>query len=111
VIRQDNIFEIVNIVQTHHDGTGEGVQESVDAIRDLLESLGAPLQRERVARVTSGRSTLDQVRDYLPRNFTADVSESGEIEIRGYDTHGWTLDGYVIPRLASGLIAAREVAK
>lgn len=29
--------------------------------------------------------------------------------IQGEDVAGWTLDGYVIPRLASGLIHANEV--
>lgn len=29
--------------------------------------------------------------------------------IKGEDDHGWTLDGYVIPRLGSGLIWAREI--
>jgi hypothetical protein len=30
--------------------------------------------------------------------------------IEGEDNAGWTLDGYVIPRLASGLIFAKEVS-
>lgn len=29
--------------------------------------------------------------------------------IEGRDAHGWTLDGYVIPRYASGLIFAEEI--
>jgi hypothetical protein len=29
--------------------------------------------------------------------------------IEGRDSHGWTLDGYVIPRYASGLIWCEEI--
>lgn len=29
--------------------------------------------------------------------------------IEGEDSHGWTLDGYVIPRYASGLIGCEEI--
>ena len=52
----------------------------------------------------------DAVRNYLPRNYTVGVERS-EVVIRGYDDHGWTLDGYVIPRLLSGLYAARETVE
>jgi hypothetical protein len=56
---------------------------------------------------------LARVRNYLPRNFvaflSADGGELGAVRISGYDNAGWTLQGYVIPRLASGLIFAEEV--
>jgi hypothetical protein len=55
-----------------------------------------------------GHADLDAVRRYLPSNYTAD-SDGGSIWIHGQDSLGWTLDGYVIPRLASGLYFAREV--
>lgn len=49
------------------------------------------------------------VKDYLPSNYrVAQVTHKGII-IEGEDDHGWTLDGYVIPRLSSGLIVAREI--
>jgi len=53
---------------------------------------------------------IDTVRAYLPSNYTArpDDDETGII-IEGTDNAGWTLDGYVIPRLASGMIFAMEV--
>lgn len=63
----------------------------------------------RYARVIGGLgASLDTVRDYLPSNYTATEDADG-ILISGKDSHGWTLDGYVIPRLGSGLIAAKEV--
>jgi hypothetical protein len=53
---------------------------------------------------------LHRVGVYLPSNYMAQWSANGnDIEIVGHDNAGWTLDGYVIPRLASGLITATEV--
>ncbi len=51
------------------------------------------------------------VAPYLPWNFEAvDACPDGCCTlIQGRDRDGWTLDGYVIPRLASGLITAREL--
>jgi hypothetical protein len=54
------------------------------------------------------KDILQHVQDYLPSNYNAHDLD-GAIIISGYDSHGWTLDGYVIPRLSSGLIPAREL--
>jgi len=59
----------------------------------------------RRAIVTGGADSLEQVQRYMPDNYTARVV----IIIEGEDDHGWTLDDYVIPRLASGLIWAEEL--
>ena len=53
---------------------------------------------------------LNNVRDYLPSNFIA-VGFTDDIRVVGFDNAGWTLDGYVIPRLASGLIPAEEIER
>jgi hypothetical protein len=77
----------------------------------------------------SGARRREEVAAYLPANFAV-LGEGAESKqygwdgtskpiirtttfyvIGGYDDHGWTLDGYVIPRLASGLIGAREVSE
>lgn len=50
---------------------------------------------------------LETVLRYLPGNYTAAEQAPGHVVITGNDLAGWTLDGYVIPRLASGLHAAR----
>jgi hypothetical protein len=64
---------------------------------------------DRHARIENmGHTDLERVRRYLPANYIAD-SDGGSIFIHGYDNAGWTLDGYVIPRLASGLIRAEEI--
>jgi hypothetical protein len=58
-----------------------------------------------------GAEDIEMVRSYLPSNYSANVgpAEDPRIRIVGEDDHGWTLDGYVIPRLRSGLIAVRCV--
>lgn len=61
----------------------------------------------RIAKV-NGMTDLARVNAYLPDNYGA-VEVMDSILIVGYDSAGWTLDGYVVPRLASGLIWAEEV--
>jgi len=65
----------------------------------------------RVALIERG-AKIDTVRRYLPSNYEAVIAPAlneDAIIITGRDSGGWTLDGYVIPRLASGLIFAREI--
>jgi hypothetical protein len=54
---------------------------------------------------------IDSIKDLLPRNYeVVRISPDGEgVLICGTDDHGWTMEQYVIPRLGSGLHAAREV--
>jgi len=57
---------------------------------------------------------IDRVRAYLPANYSAELyapffDDDPKIIIRRRDVAGWTLDDYVIPRLASGFIHAFEV--
>ena len=63
----------------------------------------------RKARITNTEPVeLDRIEALLPNNY--DVEQVGEgWVIIGEDDAGWTLDGYVIPRLASGLIFAVEI--
>ena len=72
-----------------------------------------------------GNITAEVVAAYLPQNYKIVAIVTGTEEetekfsgtagkpckaiIAGVDNHGWTLDGYVIPRLGSGLIAAKEI--
>jgi hypothetical protein len=64
----------------------------------------------RYAIVTQSKS-VEQVKDYLPSNYSVvHVDPNGQgILIAGEDDHGWTMDEYVLPRFASGLIVANEV--
>jgi hypothetical protein len=68
----------------------------------------------RYASVTGARDS-DEVAAYLPGNYEVyghrfPDGPSGRIVvlIRGVDTAGWTLDDYVIPRLASGSMGCEE---
>lgn len=65
----------------------------------------------RVARVLNMEPTPEALRRvvaYLPSNYQAEAKGSS-IVIYGEDRMGWTMDDYVIPRLASGMIVAKEV--
>ncbi|HWE82636.1 MAG TPA: hypothetical protein VG265_13385 [Gaiellaceae bacterium] len=61
------------------------------------------------AAVVANASTAKQLWAYLPGNYAIVAGLDGDYVIAGVDSHGWTLDDYVIPRLASGLIWAREI--
>ena len=70
-----------------------------------------PAVRTAVVTQYHDRPRLTEVQAYMPRNYTArqDDLVVNQIIIEGVDDAGWTLDEYVIPRLASGLITAKEV--
>lgn len=83
--------------------------ETDDSMRwDVIAS--APT---RTAIVTGARSERE-VAAYLPDNYRVIPGIGGKIDgrpfwmIGGTDVAGWTLDDYVIPRLASGLMFATE---
>ena len=69
--------------------------------------------------IVRGTRSRSEAEAYLPGNYRviwygdAPVYTGGErvapaAIIAGTDDHGWTLDGYVIPRYASGLIGCEE---
>jgi hypothetical protein len=45
---------------------------------------------------------LERVARHLPANYAALPRDDGAVSVVGVDTAGWTLEGYVLPRLASG---------
>ena len=58
----------------------------------------------------------DRIKAYLPSNYYlsarrghAAIGGPGQVLIEGNDSQGWTLEGYVLPRLASGLLFGYEV--
>lgn len=63
----------------------------------------------RFAVVPTATGTHDTIASYLPHNYMVLSWQEGEIMIGGVDKHGWTLDEYVIPRLASGMYYGHEV--
>lgn len=71
------------------------------------------MKRYAIVRNASGR---DEATAYLPDNYKIIHEERPiaegyrpEFVIQGEDKAGWTLDGYVIPRYASGLIHVEEI--
>lgn len=78
-----------------------------------IEAQPAPM---RYALVREQAGMTDQIASYLPANYRVigrtpiRGTNRVEILIGGSDVAGWTLDEYVIPRLASGLIFAEEIA-
>lgn len=60
-------------------------------------------------RYATVKGNLDTIRNYLPSNYSAAQRHDGSVLIFGVDSAGWTLDGYVIPRLASGMYYAKEL--
>jgi hypothetical protein len=77
---------------------------------------------KRYALVSLKRDSAEVVSRYLPANYKvigtvdqADATDKFDFTygpvaiIKGEDNAGWTLDDYVIPRLGSGLIVAREI--
>jgi len=56
-------------------------------------------------------SRADQIASYLPSNYRIVATCETAVLVAGKDDHGWTAEGYVIPRLASGLIRAEEIGR
>lgn len=78
-------------------------------VKRELGKAGVSMQKKRRAMVMPGKAELLQVQNYLPHNYKAYSGFNDCILIEGYDNAGWTLHGYVIPRLSSGLIFAKEI--
>jgi hypothetical protein len=68
-----------------------------------------PLRKGRIARNRGGNPISETAAAYLPRNYRVTGEDDEFVYFEGHDNAGWTLDDYVIPRLASGLIYAEEV--
>lgn len=52
------------------------------------------------------------VTSYLPNNYSVmGLADQGGVLIAGEDVAGWTLDGYVRPRLSTGLMSCTEISQ
>ncbi len=63
----------------------------------------------RYAEISGGEP--DVVATYLPSNYEVVGVAGNKVIIAGTDDHGWTLDDYVLPRLASGLRIGTELVR
>jgi hypothetical protein len=68
-----------------------------------------PLRKGRIARTRSGNPDQITAGAYLPANYQVTGEDDEFVYFAGHDRAGWTLDDYIIPRLASGLHRAEEV--
>ena len=62
--------------------------------------------------IVEGKASLTRVEDvarYLPDNYKVISGTDGRVIVAGEDVAGWTADLYVIPRLRSGVMTAREI--
>lgn len=70
----------------------------------------------RYALVTVDVGKVEQIKAYMPGNYEVvgrtpiGASNTVKVLIAGRDRAGWTLHEYVIPRLASGMYWAEEIA-
>ena len=64
---------------------------------------------KRYALVSRRGITEQQVSPYLPKNYQVLGNTSLGVVIVGMDNSGWSMDKYVIPRLGSGLMFAKEI--
>jgi hypothetical protein len=61
----------------------------------------------RKAFITS--TDVERIARFLPSNYRVLGIIGGRTIIVGEDSAGWTLDDYVLPRLASGLLFGKEM--
>jgi len=94
-----------NEVQALKDATVL-LESMVQLQNETMRTASKPIRRAVIRGL--GHDKLATIRRYLPSNYEADC-DGGDIWISGVDNAGWTLDDYVIPRLASGLYRAEEV--
>lgn len=119
VLDDEGVFEGYGVVNQfgiwQENAFGQSVFKDESDAEYLRDSLQEDADREKPplrTAVIKRRPAVSPktVAAYLPANYQVIAVRDHEIIIQGRDNAGWTLDGYVIPRLASGLIGATEVA-
>jgi hypothetical protein len=65
----------------------------------------------RFALINKSRDSAEQVGRYLPANYYLAQDTPDGYLVAGSDNAGWTMDGYVLPRLLSGLIGGHEITQ
>jgi hypothetical protein len=84
--------------------------------RPLAEAIVAEAETPmRYALISANAGQTDQIAAYMPGNYAVlgrtpiGASNTVQVLIGGRDASGWTLDGYVLPRLASGMYYGTEI--
>lgn len=71
----------------------------------------APTRYARVTRSKMDDDPREAIGAYMPANYSVLDVLTHDVLIHGQDNAGWTLDEYVLPRLASGLRFGEEINK
>jgi hypothetical protein len=85
-----------------------GLDDDERAKLNAKSEKGGSMKPTRYAKV---KGPDHAIRAYLPENYKVVAVHEDHVLIAGQDNAGWTLDGYVLPRLASGLYFGEEVEK
>jgi hypothetical protein len=107
-VSKPNITHHTYMNVRHHHGFSHGLRNGTT--RDI--NCGSCIQEDatRTAHVGIADPSQGQVvAAYLPSNYKVTEVHDTYAVIAGVDDAGWTLDDYVIPRLASGLFFAKEI--
>lgn len=91
-----------------HRGFSHGLRPGTDRDINCGSCIQEDATRKAIVGCVNGVPEPETVEKYLPSNYKITYYHDDAIGIEGVDNAGWTLDGYVIPRLASGLITCRE---
>ena len=97
------------------------MDEAFEEMWDSAASSDRPAVRRAIVRGrpwNRDNSLAASVNRYLPANYRVDhtIDQGDEdripsVMVVGEDVAGWTLDGYVLPRLASGMYYGEEVTE
>lgn len=91
-------------------GFSNNADINVAEIRQLLRERSTPVTITRYATIPHGAlGNREAIARYLPSNYQVLGGDDETTLIGGHDDAGWTLDDYVLPRLASGLYFGAEV--
>lgn len=118
-MQEFTIEALENHWRVYHGSWGLGIEFPSEAaaeraIRALTDAIEDRVTR--YALVSANAGSTDQIAAYLPDNYRVvgrtpiRGTNTVQILIAGSDVAGWTLDGYVLPRLASGMYYGDEVA-
>jgi hypothetical protein len=97
--------------QELYDAALEQSEPVVAEVDDFQVLRRVPLRKGRIARTRNGNPDQITAGAYLPANYKVTGEDDKFVYFAGHDRAGWTLEDYVIPRLASGMHWAEEVPR
>ena len=112
----DSEYRAVHSVHYSGPVDGTGTVTLCFANRESVVGADQPIRvlAERSAVIVGNGITPERVAAYLPRGYRvveSDVAgrDGDSVIITGHDSCGWTMDDYVLPRLASGGMFGLEI--